>query len=503
MEKWALWLLLEASTIMVAVSLWIIWRVVQLRKKSEQHSAADTATPSSNEPELESSPYKALAQKLELQAYAAADELKELRSSDDLDMVTRYKLWGTLVKAERAIILNNSDNAPKPILNRFMGNIIKTLESLQNRKFDRNTLTQSLKETDNEFIQVSNLLISKEDVLRNQKELHEELHKSIEHAETKLKKLKLKNTELKRLKSDLEKQKKQVAKLEQHTAHDKQYSNNSSNSTPKDKHHSTRHLFQLERLSKRQQAIIEQLQEKIKDSKEKQDDNQEEAQHMALQRMERLSIESSSLIEQLQTELENTNLSISTLQQDISEKEIQLQKIDAQLTQDDGSAYAEFKNINSNKRETLESLLGGLANFKENNSEDNSFNEQEQEVLKLEQMLKESETCVTLLAQELEHAEEVNADLRTQEERNKKEARQESNNKHLSKELAELKALRDANRKLVAEVQEMRETALNQVSDTSEKQLRNEYNRKNLELDRLQLAYSDLEKKYLGTLRQQ
>ena len=71
----------------------------------------------------------------------------------------------------------------------------------------------------------------------------------------------------------------------------------------------------------------------------------------------------------------------------------------------------------------------------------------------------------------------------------------------MPKELLELEALREEHRDLVGQIQHMKDSLLNQVSGSTEKTLRNEYNKKSLELYRLQLAYSDLERKYLGTLR--
>ncbi|RUM51666.1 MAG: hypothetical protein DSY85_11440, partial [Marinomonas sp.] len=150
----------------------------------------------------------------------------------------------------------------------------------------------------------------------------------------------------------------------------------------------------------------------------------------------------------------------------------------------------------------LESILGGFANLNKDTPERaQSISEQEKEVLNLEQMLKESETCVQLLAQELESAETENVALRERIERQTKDKRNSTNAEDMPKELLELEALREEHRDLVGQIQHMKGSLLNQVSGSTEKTLRNEYNKKSLELDRLQLAYSDLERKYLGTLR--
>ena len=517
MEKWILWVLLEAATVMAIASAWILWRTRKLSQKynqpsehAEQAPSTDHQDNSSNTDENAKSseanpPFKAFAKVLEHQANEAADTLKNLRTSDDLDSVTRFKLWGTLVKAERAILLNDDTEKPQAILNRFMASIISTLESVKNRNLNKHSLTETLKETDAEFIQASELLISKEELVTNQRELHNELYKNIELAEQKLNKLKVKENELQRLRLELKSQQEQINKLEQHANHDQQFSQSSQHGEDKanqPQHHSTRHLHQLERLSKRQQAIIEHLQAQLKNSSSNKGEQQEEAQQIALSRMERLTNESRSLIEQLQSELESTNLSITSLKQDIHDKDKQLQEIDEQLKSSDGGVLGEFQALSTNKRDALESILGGIADLNKDTQEHaDSFSQQEKEVLNLEQMLKESETCVQLLAQELESAEAENIALREKIERSAKDKRNLTSPEDMPKELIELEALREEHRDLVAQIQHMKDKLLSQVSGSTEKSLRNEYNKKSLELDRLQLAYSDLERKYLGTLR--
>ncbi|WP_417553572.1 hypothetical protein [Marinomonas fungiae] len=507
MEKWILWLLLEATTVMVVASLWLIWRGVVLRKKTDTpeennvHEAEQTERPSSSELADQSNEqsYKTFAQELETQANHAADHLVALRESNNLDHVTRVKIWGTLVKAERAIVLNEENHQPQSILNRFMASIIHTLEAIKSKQLNTHTLTKALKDIDDEFIQASELLISKEELIHNQRDLHLELHKSIDYSEQKLKKLSDKFKELERLKLELKRQQQQIDKLEKHTGSDDKYV---TTQPPKEHetlpHHSTRHLHQLERLSKRQQAIIEHLQAQLKDSDHSKNDQQEqESQHMALNRIERLSEESKSLISQLQMELDDANLSINSLKQDISVKDKQLEAMDAQIKAAEGGVLEEFQALSSNKRQTIEALLDDFESIKSDaQAATQPFSQQEKEVRNLEQILKESETCVQLLAQELENAEAENSTLREQIE-----SSLTLNPVSQTSEKAELNALREENHELVKQVHEMKEQLINQVSDSSEKALRNQYNKKSLELDRLQLAYSDLERKYLGTLR--
>lgn len=510
MEKWILWLLLEAATIMTVASLWFIWRGVILRKKTLEHAPsntleahqAETSLSTSTTPLPSEQAYKAFAHELEQQANHAADYLIELRESNDLDQVTRIKLWGTLVKAERAIILNEKSNQPKPILNRFMASIINTLEVIKSKNLNQHSLSQALQDIDDEFLQASETLISKEELIHNQRELHLELHKSIDSAEQKLKKLNVKINELERLKHELSKQKQQINSLEKHLHNDDKFiATQPPQEHETQQHYSTRHLHQLERLSKRQQAIIEHLQAQLKDSDKNLDQQHKQAEHIAISRMERLSQESKSLIGQLQAELDSANVDINSLKQDISEKDKQIEAINAQIKAADGNLMGEFQTLTSNKQDTLESLLDDFAALKaEDQDEASPFPQQEQEMRKLEQILKESETCVQLLAQELENAEAENTALR--DKVNSALAQQQASGQPTkSRDMAELNALREENQDLVKQIRDMKEQFVSQVSGSNEKALRNEYNKKSLELDRLQLAYTDLERKYLATLR--
>ncbi|RDL45915.1 hypothetical protein DN730_02365 [Marinomonas piezotolerans] len=512
-----LWLLLEASTLLLFASFFILWRIRVLKKKQhdkdevEVDAQPNNPNPQSTKDDVASkaqtpneTPFKSFASKLEQQAQSAADKLIALRSEDDLEEVTQYKLWGTLLKAERAIVLNDSSDRPKTILNRFMANIIGTLESVQNKRLTQSQLSKSLEEVDLEFQQASEILISKEALIENQKTLHDELQRNIDDSAAKLLKLDLKNRELIRLHNELSSLKAEIQKLEtEHNSTYKVESPSSEGST--DKHHSSRHLIQLQRLSERQQAIIEHLQEQLEDKDGDDIETKEKAREAAISRMERMSNESNALIGQLQAELENTSLTINALKADINTKNQQLIALDEEIKARDGGALGGFMALHSNKQNALESLIGNLANIKSDNAIDHDFESQEQEINNLERMLKESETCVQLLAQELESAELENENLKAEAEeliKNRVTSASSTKDHYSPNSLEELNAQREINRSLVAAVSEIKEQLLSNLSNNDERQLRNEYNRKSLELDRLQLAYSDLERKYLGTLRQ-
>ena len=511
MEKWILWGLLEASTVMVVAALWLLWRAYALRNKQQSgDTSAQTETATTDETvsnddtsiNNDGPSYKLFAKKLEQQANTAADQLVALRTSDDIDTVTQYKIWGTLAKAERAIILNDTSDHPQSILNRFMASIINTLQTIQSKRIDKRKLQSNLKDLDEEFIQASELLISKEELIKNQQALHEELKLSIDHTTKRITKMGVKATELQHLTMELKKLQDQVKQLEGHTKHSDQYKEPvSSRPTHETEHHSSSHLKQLERLSQRQQAIIEHLQAELKDSKGGSKEDKEQVRLQALQRMDRLAQESSSLIDQLQAELNSANLSIESLRNEVSAKDQQIQALDEKLKSAESNVMTEYQSLNSTKQLALEEILGDIENWSENNTSSSVLDDQTKEIGKLEQMLRESETCVQLLVQELETAEMDNNTLRKQIEQARR-TQTENNTSDQAQPLAQLQALRDTNRSLVQQVHELKEQVVDNVSGTSEKALRNEYNKKSLELDRLQLAYSDLERKYLGTLRE-
>lgn len=513
MEKWILLGLLEAATVMAVASLWLLWRAYKLRKSPPSKDESDTeqaeATQSMTAAETQAAPatdddnpYRAFALELEAQANQAADHLKSLRDSDDLESVTQYKIWGTLAKAERAIILNNSTEQPQAILNRFMASIIHTLDNIQNKQIDKSKLQSSIADLDQEFMQASELIISKETLIDNQKELHAELQASIEFASQKVKRMGIKDTELQRLTVELKKLQEQVKEMESHSDHSHQIlapdNHDNNDASPSSQHHSSHHLKQLERMSQRQQAIIEHLQAELSDeSGNNEKDN--DARQVALDRMERLSLESQSLIDQLQTELESTNLSIDSLRTEVSQKEKQIKALDEKLRSADASVMTEYQSLNSDKQSALEEILGDIETWNQNNAPEDTLQKQITEISKLEQMLRESETCVQLLVQELETAEMDNNKLRKEVEQQTKAARSALSTSDSNSPIAQLEKTRSHNRTLLDQVSEIKDEMIHQVDS---KALRNEYNKKSLELDRLQLAYSDLERKYLGTLRQ-
>ncbi|MEP2618265.1 MAG: hypothetical protein ABJH25_09540, partial [Marinomonas sp.] len=124
-----------------------------------------------------------------------------------------------------------------------------------------------------------------------------------------------------------------------------------------------------------------------------------------------------------------------------------------------------------------------------------NLKEQDKDTKMLERLLQESETCVTLLAQELETAEEENNQLKE-----KVNALATTSSGETPQEHKELLEQREKNRTLVEQTTSLKNQLLNSKSSKDLQGLRVEYNKKSLECDRLQLAFADLEMKYLGTL---
>jgi chromosome segregation ATPase len=241
--------------------------------------------------------------------------------------------------------------------------------------------------------------------------------------------------------------------------------------------------------------VIDQLKIEIeKASKNNNSQGAVEAQKVAIAKMSRMSEESQSLIAQLENELETSNLSIVSLRQDISAKDVRLAEMERQLNQSNETAIGNLQTLNANQKETLGSLRSDLDSALETMSSE-SLIEQDKDTKMLERLLQESETCVTLLAQELETAEDTNQELREKVANLTVDGGESTSSQ--SKPLIEQ---RERNKKLAQQTTELKEKLLDMATNKDFQALRVVYNKRSLECDRLQLAFSDLEIKYLGTL---
>lgn len=506
MSKWLIWALLELSTFLLLANGVFLWMSYSLAKKSQKapEKEMDTSktlkSPESCSELEESKTYKGLAHYMDQQINFAAASI----TSNNLDQheINRLKIWGTVLKAERAILLNQANEKPKPFLNRFLSSLLYALSAPKLQTTNIDELHQNLKDMENEFYQASEILITKESLSKNQSLLNQDLQENIDRAKVRIKRLALKQAEQQRLEAEINDLQKKIKKLEQ------KQSENAGNFTsfnlqaPKaqkqDKQArnvSFKQISTLSSLSDRQRMVIDQLKNEI-DKANNSNNSQAaiEAQKVAISKMERMSKESQTLILQLEAELETSNLSIASLRQDISQKDIKLAELERQLNQSNETAIGNLQALSANKKETLGSFRDELNTALENQSSENLI-EQDKDARVLERLLLESETCVTLLAQELDTAESTNNKLKQEIE-----AIAESSHPELTAFSKPLMQEREKNRQLAQATTELKNKLMDTVTDKDFQTIRVAFNKKNLEYDRLQLAFSDLEMKYLGTL---
>jgi chromosome segregation ATPase len=505
MSKWLIWALLELSTLLVLGNLLFLWLSYSLNKKIQQKQNVDliiTNETHSSAPADDSKFYKKLAHYLDLQIQFTANAI--VPGKVNTHEINRLKIWGTILRAERAILLNQVSERPKPILNRFLSSLLYALSAPKLQTTHIEELHQNLKEMEGEFFQTAELLISKESLTKRQFLLNEDLRKNVDRAKNRVRQLDMKKAEQQRLEMEIENLQEKIRHLEEHQTETPTNFSNFNWQVPTAKklekqirNASFKQISSLNGLSDRQKMVIDQLKGEIEKAyKSNNSYNAVEAQKVAIAKMERMSAESQTLIFQLEAELKTSNLSITSLRQDISVKDAKLAEIERQLASSNETAIGNLQALNANKKETLVSLRDGLNTALENRSTD-SLIEQEKDTKMLERLLQESETCVTLLAQELDIAEETNLQLKQ-----KVEALALSENTVTSKISKPLFEQREKNRQLVLITTELKKKVMNMMSSKDYQSLRATYNKKSLECDRLQLAFSDLEMKYLGTLNE-
>jgi len=503
MSKWLVWTLLELSTFLVLANLTFVWLSHSLRKKIREK---EISTPQQKNTEVNveiddtSKIYKGLAHFLDLQIGFAASSI--VPGKGNQHEINSLKIWGTVLKAERSILLNQVSENPKPILKRFLASLFSALSMPKLQTTNQDELNQNLKEMEVEFYQTTELLIIKESLSKSQFSLNEDLRKNIDKAKRRIKQLEIKSSEQKRLEKeifDLQKTIKQLEKAQVENSGDFTKFNFQIPTVQKQEKQirsaSFKQVSNLSNLSDRQKMVIDQLKIEIeKAGKNNRSQDAIEALKIAIAKMERMSEESQSVIVQLDAELKTSNLSISSLRQDISAKDVKFAEMEQQLSQSNETVTGNLKTLSANKKETLVSLRDDLNSALKSMPTDNLI-EQDKDSKMLERLLQESETCVTLLAQELETAEDTNHQLREKI----KTLVADGSDPSLSLSKSRLEQ-REKNRKLVQLTTELKTKLLDVTSSSGYQELRVTYNKKSLEYDRLQLAFSDLEMKYLGTL---
>ncbi|GGN26288.1 MULTISPECIES: hypothetical protein [Marinomonas] len=502
MQKWLIWMLIELSTLLLLGSLIFLWLSHTLGKKIEQEKKRVAETTNDFTISNESVYYKRLAHYINTQIQFAANAISPGKTS--VHETNKLKIWGTLLKAERAILLNQVSDRPKPILNRFLSSLLYALSATKLQTAKPDELQQNLKDMESEFFQTAELLITKESLTKRQALLNEDLRKNIGRTQKRVQQLDMKQEEQKRLETEINQLTIKIKLLEHCRSENLSLSSDFNLEIPiaqtiekKIRDESFKQISSLNSLSNRQKMVIDQLKSEIKKAqKDGNTTNSLEAQKVAIAKLQRISDESQMLILQLELELKTSNLSIISLKEDISAKDAKLAEIERQLASSNETAIGNLKVLNANKKETLDSLRDELNTALENRSTD-SLIEQDKDTKMLERLLHESETCVTLLAQELDIAEDTNDQLKQKIERLAL-----SKNMVSSKLSRPLFEQRERNRQLVLITTELKNKVLKMASNKDYQALRVSYNKKSLECDRLQLAFSDLEMKYLGTLNE-
>ncbi|ETX11521.1 hypothetical protein MUS1_09605 [Marinomonas ushuaiensis DSM 15871] len=502
MSKLLIWTLLELTTFLFLLSLVFLLLSHSLNKKikdlQEKKDNEENAVELSKKEKAIKS-YKRLAHFLDKQISFAVNAIRP--NTEDHHETNTIKLWGTILRAERAIILNQADQKPTPILIRFLSSLLYALSSPKLQMADADKLHQTLKELEAEIFQTTELLVVKESLTINQVLLNEDLRDSMDRANRRLAQLRAKQKEQQRLKLEVCELQKKIKKLEQSQIDDL---NIKLKITPphaqelnKDNRNTAfKQISALHHLSDRQEIVIEQLKNEMKKvSSNKSPHDLVETQKVAIAKMERMSEETQTLVIQLETELQTYNFSIDSLRENISIQDARLAEVEKQLSSSNETAIGNLKTLNTNKKETLSSLRDYLSTELENRSSV-SLIEQEKDIKMLERLLQESETCVVLLAQELDAAEEKNQELK-QEVEISMVSNSESNLGHSQL----LNELRKTNRELAQTTVELKNKILDMSSAKDHQELRIIYSKKTLEYNRLELASSDLEMKFLGTLK--
>ncbi|NLQ16369.1 hypothetical protein HGG82_01870 [Marinomonas sp. M1K-6] len=500
MPKWLIWTLLELTTFLAIVNILFMWSSYLLKKKIQikQVEADGGQTPSEHADEPTKS-YKQLASFLSKQISYASNAIRP--QDKDSHEVNTLKIWGTILKAERAILLNQVSERPKTILGRFLSDLLYALSANKLQNTDPDTLAKNLKETEAEFFQTAELLITKESLAKNQFLLNEDLRKNINRASKRAIQLDSKKRELQRLQAELRDLKAKVKNLETKQITNKDGFNHYLVTAPKNKildkstqHASFKQISSLNSLSNRQKMVIEQLRIEVKKASDNPPRQSIDIKKTAVSKLERMSEEFQTIIKQLEGELETSELSIESLKQDIDAKNTKLAALEQQLVNSNETAKENLETLSANKKETLTSLRNTLNTALEGSTTDNLI-QQDEDAKTLEHLLHESETCVALLLQELDTAKAANLQLS-----DKTGTTLGERGNTAPALLGLLVKEREKNRKLAQATTELKKKVSDMPQAKDQQEARASYNKKSLEYDRLQMALSDLEMKYLSTL---
>lgn len=530
MGKWLLWTLAELTTVLVFALCYVSWKYWQFKRYLASHESSpeeeDTATPVEQSVAYEGTDnliQQQLAELVDRQISHAIDTLQSLRKTqkDSEQAIDMFKLWGTLLKAERAILLNDQLDTPDHILNRFLGPLLQLLGNPSTSSENIDVLQVKLQQIESETSDALETLDMKEELAKQQKLLNNDLKQEVVRCHRRLESLSRKAAEQKRLKQEFEDAQKKLNTLqdkllalsEKHSDEDiklfaEDLTPHSQKSPKKDAHEndeSFRKLGELRVLSARQQNVIDQLKSEIERFVAPEKLAQAKAAHeIAISRMERMLQESESLVRQLEMEMDSANLSISALKQDVSARDRKLKELESRLQEAKRSPMSSLRDATQSQKATLDQLRMGIENAPEMDQQAALMEDQSKEMATLERLLSESETCVELLEQELETAQKRNMELGEKLEKvknaNKALAPAASDSPGSMLKQQSLDNLRMLNEELESELVNTKQKLIDSLTDNEDKKLKTELSKKNKELSRLQLAYTDLERKYLKAI---
>lgn len=511
--KLLVWTLIEVITLFVfsgGILLWLKRRHLVNKETPADNPSTETNTKkkATGSPENTNNQENAtliLKRFINNQMKYAVKQLARAKSQDKTDQVTLIKLWGTLLKAEARVLDTPSKEDTEEILKKHLSNALKLIFNANKDSSNLKELEQKLESLVQSSSQSNEVLQLKVELEKAQNAISQELTVQIESLETRLRRFNVKQREhnsleftlssaqdnIKQLKQTLVslEQENEFKEIMQHKSQKSQLKNNQQIG----KHKANKQINSLNQIANRQQIVIDLLREKLREASVQESINIDESQEIAISRIEQMIIESDTLILQLENELDATNLSIKTLKSGIHKKSYHILESEQKLLSAKKTALSSFRESAQNQQSKVDDMKEQLNTATEHTNLQNIIKEHQNESDTLEKLLKESETCVTLLEHELDSARVNNKELLHTIETVDPNFRGENDSKPNNK----FQQLENRHNELLAEHSQAKQQLLASIKNDLETDLRTEFNRKNLEMDRLQLAINDLEKKQL------
>ncbi|TBR45071.1 hypothetical protein CBF23_000790 [Marinomonas agarivorans] len=502
--KLLIWTLIEINTVLfitIGVASYLLYKQKKRKQLTEDTPEATNTDSSSSSEQTEGTDLDRFIVK---QLNHATRTLLEAKHQNDEKRVTLTKLWGTLLNAERRIL---KEEQTEDVLKEFLSPILKAIFESQNSEETLSDLEKKLEQVIAQTNESSATLDVKEELERVQDSLRKTLVDEIEHLEKATAKLQLKHQEKSKLDANLasaykkhEKLKQELQALESEQMdddffNDTLFSPSASIAAKRAQHSATKQIKELTKLYERQKNVIELLKGKVDLSKANDIADINEAGEIGVDRLERLVQESDTLIAQLEGELANAEQENMELKTNIENKSEELTQITKQLAANKKSAIGSLKEHTQTNQMVVANLKNDLQGSHATPEIMAFVEQQANEINTIERLLQESETCVTLLEQELKTAKQNNDQLLETIKGAEQQAQPSSpdNQERFEKE-------QQRKETLLLEHTQIKEQLLSSVANDNEAQLRSDYNKKNLELDRLQLALIDLEKKHIKLL---